>query len=141
MRIFQIYCDLEINETYIASFFIKIENINEGEEKYYSLIYEIKKENAENQENPENERNSENQNNKEHANNNSTRIIILIIIIVLIIAFILFFIFRKIRIKSSSLEDKINDTNFSSGLNEDLKNNQELEERTRSSGSYLNTFL
>ena len=139
----QIYADLENNETYIASFFIKIENLNDGEENYCSLVYEFNKEEYkerdENKENPENEDKSES---KENTNNNNIWIIILIIIIAFIIILILFFkIYRKIRIKSGNIEDKINDIDFSSGLNEDLTSNHELTDKKRKSGSYLNVSL
>ena len=128
--------NLEYNETYIALFFIKVENINEGEEKYYSMLYEF------NTANPKNEdENEEKSGNEEYPGINSG-IIILIIIIVLIPAFFLFFIiWRKIRIKSGNLENKVNDTNFSSGLNEDLNDNKELSDNVKDSGSYINAFL
>ena len=125
--------NLENNETYIASFFIKIENINDGE-KYCSLVYEFNKE--------EDKERDENKENPEKTNNNNGWIIILIIIITLIIVLILFFIiYRKIRIKSGNIEDKINDVDFSYGLNEDLINNQELSNKERKSGNYLNVSL
>ena len=123
--------NLEYNETYIAIFFIKVENINE-EEEYYSMLHEFNtaypdKDDSGNEEN----------------NNIITSIILIIIIVVLIFVFLLMFIiWRKIRInKFANLENKVNDTNFSSGLNENLNDNQELSDNIRGNGNYINAVI
>jgi len=114
--------NLENNEEYIASFFIKVENTKEQEEKYYSISYELK--------------------DNEESANNFWIIILIIIIIILIIAFILFLIRRKIIFKSRNIEDKINEINFLSGEDKNINNNnQELAERNRKSGGYLNVDI
>jgi len=111
--------NLKYKEKYIALLFVKVEN--EEEEKYYSMTYEFSTELEE---------------------KDTTGVIILIFIIILIIVFILFFIiYRRMRIKSRSLEDKVNDTDFSSGLNNDLVGDKELSDKVRTSGSYLNSFI
>ena len=63
-------------------------------------------------------------------------IFIFIIILILIISFI---IWRKLRIKNRSLENKVNAIDFSSGINDDLINKKELSERRYD--SYENTFI
>jgi len=92
--------------------------------------------------NPKNEDENEEKSGNEEYPGISSGIIILIIIMVLILAFFLFFIiWRKIRIKSGNLENKVNDTNFSSRLSEDLNDNKELSDNVKDSGSYINAFL
>ena len=119
--------NLKNNEKYIALLFIKVEN--EEEEKYYSMTYEFLTE-------------LEDQEHEHEQNTTNNSMIILIFIIILIIVFILFFIIcRRMRIKSRSLEDKVNDTDFSSGLNNDLVGDKELSDKVRTSGSYLNSFI
>ena len=76
----------------------------------------------------------------EIKNNNNTWIIILIFALI-IVSILLFIIYRKIKIKYGNIEDKIKDIDFSSGINEDLINNQELSDKERKSGSYLNVSL
>ena len=119
---------LEFNEKYIALLFIKIEN--KEEEKYYSMTYEFNTGMQEDQEKG-----------KDTTNNNSILLILIFIIILIIILFLFFIFWRKYRIKSSNLEDKIKEINFSSGINDDLINNRELSDKERSSGSYLNSFI
>ena len=100
--------NLENNEKYIASFFIKVENIKEEEEKYYSITYEFK---------------TENRNIEDNTSSIWTIIIILIFIIVLIFVFYkLFIIWRKMRIKNRNFEYKIKNAYFSSEINEDILN-------------------
>ena len=116
--------NLENNEKYIASVFIKIENVKEEEERYYSIIYEFNTKNIDNED-----------------DTGYIWIIILIIILFLIIAFILILIWKKINFKSRSIKDKINEINFESGINKDINNNQELEDNERESGNFLQVFI
>ena len=111
---------LENNEEYLALLFIKVLNESRGEEMYYSMTYEFdtKKERSK-----------------------ILRIIISIIIIVLIIALILFFIiYRKMRMKNTSLENKVTAISFSSGINQDLINNRDSD-KSKNSEDYENTFI
>ena len=116
--------NLENNEKYIASVFIKIENVKEEEERYYSIIYEFNTKNIDNED-----------------DTGYIWILILIIILFLIIAFILILIWKKINFKSRSIKDKINEINFESGINKDINNNQELEDNERESGNLLQVFI
>ena len=116
--------NLENNEKYIASVFIKIENVKEEEERYYSIIYEFNTKNIDNED-----------------DTGYIWILILIIILFLIIAFILILIWKKINFKSRSIKDKINEINFESGINKDINNNQELEDNERESGNFLQVFI
>lgn len=123
--------NLENNEVYIASFFIKVvKNESEGEELYYSMIYEFQTEEGKEQNNISN-------NNKSYIN---LIVIIILIFIIILILFIFIIIWRNMRIKNRSLENKVNAIDFSSGINEDLINNQELSEKKRNI-SYENTFI
>ena len=116
--------NLENNEKYIASVFIKIENVKEEEERYYSIIYEFNTKNIDNED-----------------DTGYIWILILIIILFLIIAFILILIWKKINFKSRSIKDKINEINFESGINKDINNNQVLEDNERESGNFLQVFI
>ena len=86
--------------------------MKEENEKYYSMTYEF------NTENPNKEENAEN------TDKNRIWIIILIFIIIFIITLCTFLIIlRKMRIKNKGIEYKINNSYFSSEINEDIFNN------------------
>jgi len=109
---------LENNEDYIASLFIKVQNKNEGEEIYYSIIYEFNTEIK-----------------------NHWMIIALIIIPIFIISLLLFYIiWRKMKIKNRSLENKVNAISFSTGINQDLINNRDSGNSNKTE-DYENTFI
>ena len=128
--------NLEINKFYIASFFIKVENKNEGEETYYySMNYKFYTELKE-EKNKSSSSKTDSNNNKYFINIFVIFIFIFIIILILIISFI---IWRKLKIKNRSLENKVNAIDFSSGINDDLINKKELSERRYD--SYENTFI
>jgi len=145
--------NLENNESYIASFFIKVENKSKEEETYYySMNYEFSTELESNNNTDNNNRTDSNGNTdsdnktdidsiKNSSENNYINMIVIfififIIILILIISFI---IWRKLRIKNRSLENKVNAIDFSSGINDDLINKKELSERRYD--SYENTFI
>ena len=110
--------NLKVDEDYIASIFIKIENVNEEEEKYYSMIYDI---------------------NQVKKEDNRFIIAISISIGVFIIFLILFLYFcYKMKIKNDSLQDKINAISFSNGINDNLISNKES---IKSNEEYENTFI
>ena len=115
--------NLENNEKYIASLFIKVYNENGEEEIYYSMTYEF------------------NTNKQEKADANKWMIVALIAIAIFIINLLLFFIFcRKMKIKNKSLENKVNAISFSTGINQDLINNRDSE-NSKKSEDYENTFI
>ena len=145
--------NLENNESYIASFFIKVENKSKEEETYYySMNYEFSTElesnnNTDNNNKTDSNGNTDSDNKtdidsiKNSSENNYINMIVIfififIIILILIISFI---IWRKLRIKNRSLENKVNAIDFSSGINDDLINKKELSERRYD--SYENTFI
>jgi len=78
---------------------------------------------------------------EENEESMSAWIIFIIIIILIIIFFIFFIIWRKIRIKSGSLENEVNDANLLSGINKDLNDKQELKENNRDTGNYINVVI
>ena len=94
--------NLENNEIYIASFFIKVKNETDEEESYYSMTYEIRTESE------------------------KSLILILIIgialIIFLIIIITIFISFCKKRNKKRKLINKVNNISFSTEINEDILN-------------------
>jgi hypothetical protein len=107
--------NLEINEEYIASFFIKVENISEEEEAYYSMIYEFNTK----------EQNDNNGNSNTISNNNSINtwwIVLIFIIIFILTLFIFVIIYRKLRLKDKNLEDKVDAISLSSVITDDLVN-------------------
>ena len=154
--------NLKINELYIASLFIKVENKNEGEETYccsmnYEFSTELEKEenNSSNNNSDSNNyndsnndkdsiKNNDNNNiNKDNSDSNNIFInMIIIFIFIIILVFILcifFIIWRKLRIKNRSLENKVNAIDLSSGISEDLIITKELSENR--SDSYENAFI
>ena len=114
--------NLDNNEVNIALIFIKIENKSEGEEKYYSMIYEFNTE-------------------LEKEQNKSFWIILLFIIFFVIMLFIFIIFCRKLRIKNRDLEKKVNEFSFSSDNNEDLINNRELSGEIKRNNSNENYFV
>ena len=108
--------NLQVDEDYIASIFIKIENVNEGEEKYYSITYDI--------------------------NKKEDRLLIIVIsisIAVFIIALIIFLLYYfKLKAKNNSLQDRVNAISFSDEISDDLDNKKEPR---KSSQEYENTFI
>ena len=115
--------NLENNEKYIASLFIKVCNENGGEEIYYSMTYEF------------------NTNKQEKKDANKWMIVALIAIAIFIIGLLLFFIFcRKMKKKNKSLENKVNAISFSTGINQDLINSRDSE-NSKKSEDYENTFI
>ena len=119
--------NLENNESYIASFFIKVENKSKGEETYYSMNYEYSTELK------------IEKNNSINNNSDSNFINMILIIIIIFILLISFIIWRKLKIKNANLENKVKAIEFSSGLNGDYIINKELIENR--SDSYENTFI
>ena len=104
--------NLKNNEIYIASIFLKTENINEEEEKYCSMIYEI------------------NTNLKENVIKRNIYLKIFIIIIIIVAVFIIILISFiiiccKMKNKKKNLQDKIKIISFSSEVDEDLINSRE----------------
>ena len=118
--------NLEINEEYIASLFIKVENSrNEEEEAYYSMIYEFNT-NLE----------------KEQNDNNSINnwwIVLIFIIIFIITLFIFIIIYRKLRLKDKNLEDKVDAISLSSVINDNLVNLET--DKAKGNEDYENTFI
>jgi hypothetical protein len=108
--------NLQVNEDYIISIFIKIENVNEEEEKYYSITYDISQ-----------------------KEDKLLIIVISVSIAVFIIALIVFLLYCfKMKAKNNSLQDKVNAIDFSNGINEELNNNKEL---IKLNEDYENTFI
>ena len=98
--------NLKVDEDYIASIFIKIEDTNKEEVKYYSMTYDINK--------------------VEKEEDNKLLIAISISIAIFIISLILFFIIcRKMKLKNNSLQDKFKAISFSNGINAELINNKD----------------
>ena len=118
--------NLENNEEYIASLFIKVENSrNEEEEAYYSMIYEFNT-NLE----------------KEQNDNNSINnwwIVLIFIIIFIITLFIFIIIYRKLRLKDKNLEDKVDAISLSSVINDNLVNLET--DKAKGNEDYENTFI
>ena len=114
--------NLENNEVYIALFFIKIENKSEGEERYYSMIYEFNTE-------------------LEKEQSNSYWIVLIFIIFLIIILFICIIFWRKAIIKNRDLLKKVNEFSFSSDKNEDLFNHRQLSEEIKRNSSNENYFV
>jgi len=111
--------NLRVDDDYIALIFIKIEDVNEEEVKYYTLTYDI--------------------NHVEKEKDYSLIISISISIVIFIICLILFYIiYRKLKIKNSSLQDKVKAISFSNGINEELNINKES---NICNEEYENTFI
>ena len=110
--------NLDNNEIYIASFFIKVGNENDEEEKYYSITYEISIE----------------------SEKSLISIVDISLIIILIIALIIFFIFCcKKRKEKRSLFNKSNIFSFSAEINEDILN--EISEDLKNDENKDNYFI
>ena len=111
--------NLKVDEDYIASIFIKIEDLNKEEVKYYSMTYDINK--------------------VEKEEDNRLLIAISISIAIFIISLILFFIIcRKMKLKNNSLQDKFKSISFSNGINAELINNKDS---ITNNEEYENTFI
>ena len=77
------------------------------------------------------------------SNNNSSNswlIALIFIMIFIIICFIFFVNYRKIRLRNRNLEDKVNAISLSSGINEDLNNKFDLENK-KINEDYENVFI
>ena len=115
--------NLENNEEYISLLFIKVLNESGGEENYYSMTYEF--------------------NTKKEKSQGIRKwmIVVLISIAIFIIgSFLFFIIWRKMRIKNRSLENKVSAISFSTGLNQDLIINRDSD-HSKNNEEYENTFI
>ena len=134
--------NLENNVEYIASFFIKVENRSEGEEIFYSMTYEFntKLEEKPNDSNDSNNNNNDSNDNRDSDSNSNWLILVIFIIILIIASLIFFVIYRKIRLKTKYLEDKIDAISFSNEINEGLINDLDLDKK-KGNEDYENTFI
>ena len=94
------------NENFVASLFIKIENENDKEEKYYhSITFDF--------------------DSNEEKNNTYLIIIILCCIILIIIILLIFLLcYRKMKNKNKVLKEEVEAITFSTGIDEDTLNNR-----------------
>ena len=116
--------NLEINEIYIASLFMKVETNSNENEKYYSFTFEFTPKKEEN-----------------WFMENIIIIIIFVFIIIIIIIVILFFVIcSKIKKKNEDLREKIRSISFSNGLAEDIENESNIS-NSKNDKDYEYTFI
>ena len=118
---------LQKDEEYVGSLFIRIENENDKEEKYYySITFDFNT-------------------NKEIVNDDDNLlffkifgIILIIIIVIILIIFILFY--TRIKKKNKILKEKVEAISFSSGIDEDTLENSN-KKSVKKSEDYETTFI